>query len=373
MKRTITIIIAMLCVLFVKAQITITQADFGNQFYHAIQANDLIVDTAAIHVGAAGTNQTWNFAALHDSINDTLQFMTAASTPFAGSFLTANLAFTQNNSPGVYNFINSTSAAIVNDGEGLPAGYVSSTPPAEAVVANPPETYMTFPATYNTSFNGSSNFIIDSDTTFHYTYSIYTVPIDTVQIRNTTIYSSIIDAWGSITTPNGTYNCLRQKFTTYSTNNIWVYVDTTFLIFPAWYNSGVSAHDSSVTYRWFTNNMGFVLVEINMAADTVHHTWYPSDANWLKSTNSGINNINYASSAISLFPNPATSEINIINSISDNAVITIYDMMGNKIEEYQIAGKYATISIADYAAGLYFYRIADRNSMNVFSGKFMKE
>src|ERR1017187_4382732 len=107
--------------------------------------------------------------------------------------------------------------------------------------------------------------------------------------------------------------------------------------------------DSSLVYRWFANNQGFVLLEINMAHDSATQSWYPSNADWLKSSNVGINNINYASSAISLFPNPATTEINIININSEDAVITIYDMMGNKIDEHQIAGKYATISIADYA------------------------
>src|ERR1017187_8810184 len=94
MKKILLIIAAFLAVITANAQITITQADFGNVYFHATQANDTLVNPVYINVGnPSALTQTWNFDSLRNDYTDILQFMTVASTPapFAASFGAANI------------------------------------------------------------------------------------------------------------------------------------------------------------------------------------------------------------------------------------------------------------------------------------------
>src|SRR5258708_20095654 len=166
MKKILFIIVAMLAIITTNAQITLSLADFGNTSFHAIQANDTLVDTDAIHIGGTG-NLTWNFTGLHNHNIDTLQFMSVASTPYSSSFSsTANIAFTQSNNPLVYAFLNASNSGINIIGEGLNNGYTTLQTPNEAVPLNPPQVYIPFPITYNSVFIVIANSLIILYTTF---------------------------------------------------------------------------------------------------------------------------------------------------------------------------------------------------------------
>jgi len=226
MRKILFIIVALLSVITTNAQITITQSDFGNVYFHALQANDTLIDTANVHIGNPGTNLTWNFDSLHNDFTDTLQFMTVASTPapFPASFSAANVAYTKSNAHGTFNFGNVSSTGLNAVGIGLLSGTfpISLTTPNEAVILSTPQTYLNFPTTYNSHFTSSAHANIVDDTTF--TFNPFTV--DTVQIRHYATDSSLIDAWGTMTTPHGTFPALRQKFMEHTIDSIYVHTTT---------------------------------------------------------------------------------------------------------------------------------------------------
>jgi len=360
MKKNLFLILTLLIAITTNAQITITDADFGNTFFRAIQANDNTMDTAYIHVGNPGANQTWSFDSLHNDYIDTLQFMTVASTPFASSFASiANIAYTKTNSPGTYNFGNASSSGVNAIGLGLEPGTfpISLTTPAEAVILSTPETYMNFPSTYNSHFSVSTHGVVNDDTTF--TYSIF--HIDTVQIRTYITDSSLIDAWGTLTTPFGSAQALRQKFMEYTVDSIYVH-DTTL----GWQYSMQNIIDSTLTYRWFANGQGYPVVEILM-----NSTWLgDSTADWITSSNTGVPQLSNNISRIVLYPNPASTEVNILNSFNEVSYLYIYDMMGRLINEMPLRDKITTISTSEYSNGLYSYRVLDANNVPLSSGKF---
>src|ERR1035437_4635063 len=133
MKKILTIIALVTCVLFVKAQITITGADFGSIGFVGVQNNDTI--PATLNVGNAGPlAQTWNFTALHTHYWDTIKFVNPITTPFGISFPMANIAVTQTNLPGFFNYLSSNAISIRFDGIGIPTHIFTQTTPAEAVV-----------------------------------------------------------------------------------------------------------------------------------------------------------------------------------------------------------------------------------------------
>jgi len=362
MKNITTILIALLFMVSAKAQITLSQADFGNTFFHAILANDTLVDTATIHIGNPGaTSQTWNFSTLHNSNTETLQFMSPTATTYATNFPTATVAFTQSSNQGATNFINATAAGIFIVGQGLDHGYLTNTTPDEAVVLMPQQTFMAFPATYNSTFSGTSVATIVIDTSF--TYSIFNV--DTLHNVHYANYTSSIDAWGSVTTPFGTFPCLRQKYVEHTLDSI--YAHTTTL---GWIAAPFTTIDSSITYRWFANAQGFPVCEINMDKDTINHSWFASKSSWIFSSNTGIKDLVKSNSQISLFPNPATNDVNVLNASGDAIVVAIYDAMGKKITEINSNEVKTTINTSAYAAGLYSYRVVDAKNVAISTGKF---
>lgn len=357
MKKNLFIIVAVLLVITTKAQITLTLADFGNTSFHAIQANDTLIDTAAIHIGGTG-NQTWNFAGLHNHNTDTLQFMTVASTPYSSSFnATANIAFTQSNNPLVYAFLNASNSGVNIIGEGLNNGYTTLQTPNEAVPLNPPQVYMPFPSTYNSGFSGSSNAVIMIDTTFVFSM----VTVDSVRIRHFVSDTSLIDAWGSVTTPLGTFPSLRQKYIEHTVDSIDFYVP----LLSSW-NNAIQQVDSNLTYRWFANGQGFPLVEI-----TMNKAWtQDSSADWIMSSNTAVPELVSKGSSIVLYPNPASTQINIMNTGNETSYLFVYDVMGRLINTIQLRDKITSLSTTDYAAGLYTYRVLNTDNFPVATGKF---
>ena len=363
MKKILFIIVALLAVITTKAQITITQADFGNINYHAIQANDTLVDTAYIHIGnPSALTQTWVFDSLRNDYTDVLQFMTVASTPapFPASFGAANIAYTRSNSIGTYNFGNSSSSGVTAIGLGLMQGTfpISTTTPNEAIVLNTPQTYINFPSTYGAHFMSSANAIIIDDTTF--VYSIVTV--DTLRIHHTIIDSSMIDAWGIMNTPvANNVPVLRQKFIEWTIDTIDAHTTTL-----GWQNAALVALDSSLTYRWFANGQGFPIVEI-----TMNKAWtQDSTADYIVSTNTGVPQLSNNNSKISLYPNPASTELNIMNNGNETSYLFVYDVMGRLIDNIQLKDKITTISTSDYANGLYTYRVLNADNIPIATGKF---
>src|SRR5665213_1931974 len=260
MKKTLLIIVALLSVIATKAQITLNQSDFGNIYFNAIQANDTLIDTASIHIGGTG-NQTWVFTGLHNHYPDSLRFMTVASTPYSSNFGAANIAFTKSNSPGVYSFLNASSVGVNIIGQGYNQGNFSLTTPNEAVILNPSQLYMPFPSTFNSGFSGSSMTTIVIDTTF--TFNPFTV--DTIHVLHYITDSSLIDAWGNLTTAFGTFQTLRQKYMEHTIDSIYVHTTTI-----GWQYSTINIVDSSLIYRWFANNQGYPIVEITMNLSLIH-------------------------------------------------------------------------------------------------------
>ena len=85
-------------------------------------------------------------------------------------------------------------------------------------------------------------------------------------------------------------------------------------------------------------------------------------------------NSNSASTPLILFPNPARTFVNIENPFSSDAMITVLDADGRKIENRVLFGGQSTkLEISDICAGSYYviFKSTDARAQRV--GQFMKE
>jgi N-acetylneuraminic acid mutarotase len=83
----------------------------------------------------------------------------------------------------------------------------------------------------------------------------------------------------------------------------------------------------------------------------------------------GINDVTSAIT-ISIYPNPATTLLNIHQSISSqNQQLIITDLLGTEVYKEMLTGIDNTISISTWSAGIYLYEI--RSNTDIARGKFI--
>jgi len=75
---------------------------------------------------------------------------------------------------------------------------------------------------------------------------------------------------------------------------------------------------------------------------------------------------------VKLFPNPATTYINIdISKLNSNsAVFQVFNFMGRKVYETRFSSSRTSLYLNDFFRGMYIYQLRDRNGAVLETGKF---
>ena len=76
---------------------------------------------------------------------------------------------------------------------------------------------------------------------------------------------------------------------------------------------------------------------------------------------------------VTLFPNPATSSIQIKNTSAKELMLQIYDLNGRVMHSKSLPEGQSSIDLQQYPAGNYVYLVADPNSLDKQSGTFTKK
>ncbi|GAB4143936.1 MAG: hypothetical protein Fur0041_18970 [Bacteroidia bacterium] len=348
MKKQLLTIATLAIGISASAQITITSADLALIYSQVIQIQDT---TPTVTEGSAGANQTWNFTALNNQNPDTLLFTLPQFTPFGPQIPACNFAAEVNNGQAYLYFnLNSSVFEVVAQ---------AADPFGTGAFVNGfqnPETNLVFPATYNTTFSdtakGMAQFYLGIDPGIGFV-------IDSVRLHTTITKNSVFDAWGSATTPLGTYNVLRQNTFRKQIDTIDIYA------FGQWAPGFFSQEDSLRTYTFLANSVGFPLVELELQDDLGTVT----NARWIAANptpNVGIAENN--NNATSVFPNPAADVLNIQCNVSSGRV-EILDVNGRLISTHTFNSNIITLNVAELNAGTYFYSVIGSDN-SVSRGRF---
>jgi len=227
--------------------------------------------TAGIDVSQTGANHNWNFSFLQASGQSVNEYKNSATTLYSllgAGFNAIGLKQADVNLQVVqltdsYEFYNKSTAVF----EAKATGYSISGVPLGSTYSNTDKIYQ-FPLNYND---------VDSDN-FHYTLSISNVPGISISVTYIRAGKRIneVDGYGSITTPFGTYNCIRVKSTITETDSI------DFGFFP------LAVPNNRVEYKWLANGIKIPVLEID--GTDVFGTFT-------------INTIKYRDNYINLLPN----------------------------------------------------------------------
>lgn len=340
MKKQLLVLSLAAFAVSANAQVTITSADQAPMLSVFNQARDTTQTQVA---GGSGPSQTYNYAALLNQQEDSLTFTNPNWTAYGSNYPNSNLCIMINQGDA-YIFASQSATILEIDGQAadpLGSGIIPLT-------FSNPETQMVFPAAYGSSFGdtagGTNQFYLGYDPGVGFT-------VDSVRIHTLITKDVDFDGWGSLTSPLGTFNVLRQNTFRKQIDTIDIYA------FGNWAPAFFSQTDSARTYTFWTNGIGFPLVELTDQFDLGTIT----NATWLPSMPSvtGIP-ANDNSNNIVAYPNPVADVLTIQTTVEEGS-IEVIDMTGRVVKTAVINSTTTRIDMTDLAAGMYTYRVVGQN------------
>ncbi|TAK41555.1 MAG: T9SS type A sorting domain-containing protein, partial [Saprospiraceae bacterium] len=289
---------------------------------------------SSIEAGGAGM-LIWDFSALANHEESTFTFENAANTPYGSFFPTANLAVEQDTLGWLYFALDNQSLRIVGtyahvqyDTLELEVGFTLS----------PEQSIIRFPATYGDEY---TELIKRS---LQIPGSLIGFPVDSVKIVTTVNHHVNIDAYGPVTTPNNTYECLRSTETDIS-------IDSTFIKFAGvWQFAEGSQPDTAINYNWWTNQngLGFPVVNIDLQAANGTRT-----ATWLKEFVTPAAEILPAPTSLRAYPNPTSGQLSVELQSATKGSLSLYGVNGKELLSKPIGQQVETLDVSGLPAGHY--------------------
>ncbi len=276
--------------------------------------------------GPAGANQTWDFSNITPTFTSSPNAVTPESTPYANSFPEATIAFAQSNENSSYIYSQISTSEILNVG-------IANTPDGgvELIIHyTDPVKLLKYPFSFSESYTD----------TYYTSYSMME-GMTTHEWGNATVTA---DAWGSVTTPAGTYNTLRIKRERTYTDSIWMA------------GMFISANTYTQTdYEWYTATSHTPVISISITGDGTTATYRTDYV-------SGVEEI--PETQISLFPNPVTNQLTVKTEIKMKNIrlLSASGLLLNQVTVTK-SRKQQTIDFSDFPKGVYFIEIGFDNGI----------
>ncbi len=213
-----------------QAQITLDASNapvIGNVLHYA---TDTLPQN--VEIGTGGANQTWDFSSLQAHVPSSVGIIAPSEAANGDDFPTAS--FAQVLDDGSYGFASLTSEGVFALGASLDFfgndNFLS-------VHFDPVQQVYAFPTTYGTTFSGPYAFSITIDGS--------DFDVDSIRFVSEAEQTVTTDGYGTLITPEGSFDALRQSIETVTETTIFA------LFFGTWLPLDSSV-DTTMTYQWLT-------------------------------------------------------------------------------------------------------------------------
>jgi len=333
------------------SQITVTSADMPNP-------NDSIVlstaNIAGVTVAPPGAGASWDYSTLvptiqrYDKYDSPLTF----TAPFNLIFNPSNTSYGRDNYqitsfplPGftitdAYDFLRETTTQWKQVG----LGYSLNGTPIPFMYSSADIIYR-FPMNYGN---------IDS---CNYHYSLpFAIP-GLGYFGETGKRHNIVDGWGSLTTPFGTFNTLRVRSTVDA-------VDTVYLD-ALGFGTNIP-RPRRIEYKWLANGMKIPVLQIDVTE--TFGTEIINNVQFLDSLRSDVPHVGIAENTadnidLMVYPNPASTYVTVATTKLQNALITITNVVGEVVYKTTVTSLHQTINTEQLPNGIYFISLQSKNKM----------
>lgn len=356
------------------AQITITNAVFpsvGDSLHYALDQEPLGVDPAT----PPGGGQVWDFTTLQKDDDFPVVYRSTAEGSYSANFPGADMMVKGQQGETYFNKTASKFEVM---------GFAGSSPDFLNLQINgakfsPPIAERKAPLNFFDIDQQSTALLLTFSTKVPPLDSIFSglpINIDSMRVRVNTQRLEIVDGWGQVSIPGGTYPVLRQKRTEYTTTGIDVYVEP-FPGFGTWVDlatifggggggGGVGnfiGTDTTVTYRFLSNTEKEEIAVATMSNDlsSVVSIRYKNIA-----TNPTKEALNEWVGSIQAFPNPAVEWVRFdcTNLVPGEYTLKIFNVVGKLVwkKNYNLAGTTSfKVDLENFKKGSYIYSLVDKN------------
>ncbi|PQJ11848.1 hypothetical protein CJD36_008625 [Flavipsychrobacter stenotrophus] len=290
-------------------------------------------DTTGVVPGNGGAGVTWDFSGLVATSWDTGIAVTCASTPNCAMFPGTTIAIKSLTGPTV-------NYAIANSTKYSQNGYYFSS--SQYATFSDPLDQLHYPMGY-----------LDSFTDTYAGTIIYTVGSLPITAHENGIAIVGYDGYGTLKLPDGS-----TQTNTMRTHSYQLYVDSASVF-------GIDTVASFIlnTYTWYKNGTHSPLMTI-LTSDQVAGSLHTKIVSWSKRNFTlGITSLSELSNSLTLYPNPASNELNIqlTPATGDHVRITMIDLLGREVAVITDETAQANIDIhyntSTLPRGLYLIRM----------------
>lgn len=273
-----------------------------------------------VNQGSSGANQTWNFGTFSGPTTNAFALVTPVGTPFEGAYPTSNVC-SYVSSASSYEYIEDNSSASYVVGAESPSVSMDYTADEQK--------FLIYPLTYNGTWTDAYQVAGDAGAPFTRTGSS----------------TFTADAWGTLTTPNGTYtNVLRVHESDVFTDDFGF----------ATYNG------TQETYYWYKDGVHY---PIFVTATSTYNGNPASSQAYYNDAPSGIDE--QATLSASVYPTLASSEIFVTFGInnSGHANYELMDIAGRKILAGALSQQLNAINVENINPGNYLLKIFSEDAV----------
>lgn len=227
----------------------------------------------------------------------------------------------------MFNYVKNSSSALDNVGFGSSINGIPS-----STQMDPVDREYIFPMNYNDNWISNSKFAVTVPNFGYYGQSLER--------------TNLVDGWGTLILPNGSYNVLRVK-------SILNRVDTTFIDFIGFGSS--IARPEEIEYKWLAKGEGVPLLKIITTFGLITSIEYKGDVI------SSIDELDIIEE-VKLFPNPAKHFLTIDFKTQDtgNLTLKLKDVIGKDValiynNKIDVRNEKLTIDLSQYMieSGIY--------------------
>lgn len=277
MKRTLLLVVFALCIAPVYGQISITSQDFAK--------NGMSYPTATDTMGVEDTlwaedllEKPWDFTGLQAEVKDTAIFTNPEDTPYAEVFPEANMAG-KGLLPG-FAFLHKSAGelrlhGLISDTSMLDSSFVYQ--------FEEPVLILPFPANMGDAYaSEASGSITDTPEALGIPLDSFDIQPDSLRIKLSLNVQSEFDAHGTIQTPTGNVESLRQRNIQILTAEVYAYI-TSFL-YTGWLEDPLfTEEDTTQTYNWYGKGLGIPFLSMThddgLVTSVQYQTEMPASVN----------------------------------------------------------------------------------------------
>lgn len=352
MKHTIITTLLLCMTYLTNAQITFNRSHLISAGQKIVQANHESRHAFA----SSGANQTWDFSDLKADYRDSLRFGLPDWYKGHENFPQANLAYINYDEDSTIYFM------IATDTEVRFVGMYQYTDSSEGVMEYNSK-LVGFPCTYNSAFTDNVSSVlyafelgIDPDSTGP-------IPtIDSVRLKLNRTNKSLVDGWGSLKTPLGTFSALKQTTEEINKQVFEMKTGNTWMLIPKMVLDALGfpeiSSDTNYSVNFWTNDasVGFPVMSYNYSKGEDS----AASVNWTyrKAAASSLSNTDVLNTLV--FPNPASATIQI-TGISADSRLEILNFEGKTVFN-GTADEAGRLDISALSAGVYLLQVLDARS-----------